>query len=81
MVKAQYSDAHSPFHPAHQCVLKESGKPRERRCLFALYHNFVRIHEALKVTPAIAAEVTERLWEIDDIVDVLEAWEAAQKDV
>jgi hypothetical protein len=27
--------------------------------------------------PAMAAKVTERLWEIGDIVDVLEAWEAA----
>jgi hypothetical protein len=27
------------------------------------------------MTPAMAAEVTERLWEIGDIVDVLEAWE------
>jgi hypothetical protein len=27
---------------------------------------------------AMAAKVTERLWEIGDIVGVLEAWEAAQ---
>jgi len=43
--------------------------------LFALYYNFVRIHKTLKVTPAMAAGVTSRLWEIGDIVDVLEAWE------
>ena len=45
--------------------------------LFAMYYNFVRIHKTLKVTPAMAAGVTSRLWEIGDIVDVLEAWEAA----
>jgi IS1 family transposase len=45
--------------------------------LFAMYYNFVRIHKTLKVTPAMAAKVTERLWEMGDIVDVLEAWEAA----
>jgi hypothetical protein len=28
-------------------------------------------------TPAMAAKVTKRLWEIGDIVDVLEAWENA----
>ena len=28
-------------------------------------------------TPAMAAKVTERLWEMSDIVDVLEAWKAA----
>jgi hypothetical protein len=28
------------------------------------------------MTPAMAANVTKRLWEMSDIVDVLEAWEA-----
>jgi hypothetical protein len=38
----------------------------------------VRIHKTLRTTPAMAARVTERLWEIGDIVNVLEAWEAAK---
>jgi hypothetical protein len=46
--------------------------------LFALYYNFVRIHKTLRTTPAMAANVSKRLWEIGDIVDVLEAWEAAR---
>ena len=44
--------------------------------LHFLYYNFVRIHKTLKVTPAMAAGVTDRLWEVSDMVDVLEAWEA-----
>jgi hypothetical protein len=40
-------------------------------------HNFVRVHKTLRMTPAMAAGVTKRLWEISDVVDVLEAWEAA----
>jgi IS1 family transposase len=44
--------------------------------LFAMYYNFVRIHKTLRVTPAMAAGVTEKLWEIGDIVQVLEQWEA-----
>jgi len=39
------------------------------------YYNFVRIHKTLKVTPAMAAGVTDRLWEVSDLVAVLEAWE------
>jgi hypothetical protein len=35
----------------------------------------VRIHQPLKIFSAMATGVTERLWEIRDIVDVLEAWE------
>jgi hypothetical protein len=45
--------------------------------LHFLYYNFVRIHKTLKVTPAMAADVADRLWEIADMVIVLEAWEAA----
>jgi hypothetical protein len=43
--------------------------------LHFLYYNFVRIHKTLKTTPAMAAEVTKRLWEVSDIVDVLDTWE------
>jgi len=46
--------------------------------LHFLYYNFVRIHKTLKVTPAMAAGITDRLWEIADMVNVLEAWEAAK---
>jgi hypothetical protein len=40
------------------------------------YYNFVRIRKTLKVTPATAAGVTDRLWEVADMLSVLEAWEA-----
>jgi hypothetical protein len=43
--------------------------------LHFLYYNFVRIHKTLRMTPAMAAGVTKRLWEIGDIVNVLETWE------
>ena len=42
-----------------------------------MYYNFVRIHKTLRVTPAMAAKVTDRLWEIADIVRVLEDREIA----
>lgn len=32
-----------------------------------LYYNFVRVHQTLKVTPAMAAGVTTRLWEMTDV--------------
>ncbi len=40
--------------------------------LHFMYYNFVRIHRTLKVTPAMAAGVTDRLWEIEDIVKLLD---------
>ncbi len=44
--------------------------------LHAMYYNFVRIHQTLKVSPAMAAGVTDRLWEMTDVVEMIEAWEA-----
>ncbi len=46
--------------------------------LHSMYYNFVRLHKTLRMTPAMAAGVTHRLWEIGDIVAVIEAWEAEQ---
>ena len=43
--------------------------------LHFLYYNFVRVHKTLRMSPAMAAGVTKRLWEIGDIVTVLENWE------
>ncbi len=39
--------------------------------LHFMYYNFVRIHQALKTTPAMAAGVSTKLWEISDIVELL----------
>jgi IS1 family transposase len=36
--------------------------------LHFMYYNFVRIHQTLRVTPAMAANVTDRVWEVADIV-------------
>jgi len=47
--------------------------------LHFLYYNFVRVHQTLKVTPAMAAGVTKRLWEMKDVVEMLEAWEATHR--
>jgi hypothetical protein len=44
--------------------------------LHAMYYNFVRVHQTLRVSPAMAAGVTTRLWEMTDVVAMLEEWEA-----
>jgi IS1 family transposase len=35
------------------------------------HYNFVRIHQSLRVTPAMAAGVTDRLWSIEGVVALL----------
>jgi IS1 family transposase len=44
--------------------------------LYFLYYNFVRIHKTLKMSPAMAAGVTDRLWSVEDIVALLDARDA-----
>ena len=46
--------------------------------LHFMYYNFARIHKTLRVTPAMAAGVTDKLWDIADIVRVIEDHEARQ---
>jgi IS1 family transposase len=44
--------------------------------LHMMYYNFVRIHQKLRMSPAMAAGVSDRLWEVADIVALVEAEEA-----
>jgi hypothetical protein len=39
-------------------------------------YNFIKIHRTLRVTPAMAAGVTDRLFDVSDIVQLLEAAES-----
>lgn len=34
------------------------------------YHNFVRVHQTLKTTPAVAAGIVARRWKIEDLVEL-----------
>jgi hypothetical protein len=39
-------------------------------------YNFIKIHRTLRVSPAMAAGVTERLWDVSDLVALWESEEA-----
>lgn len=41
--------------------------------LHVMFYNFLRIHETLQVTPAMAAGVTERVFNMNDIVAMIDA--------
>jgi hypothetical protein len=41
--------------------------------LFFCHYNFCRIHKTLKVTPGMAAGVTNTLWSLEDIAERIEA--------
>jgi hypothetical protein len=57
---------------------KKAENHAHMMAIYFMHYNFIRIHQTLKITPAMAAGVTPKLWEMSDMVAVLEAWEATQ---
>jgi IS1 family transposase len=53
------------------------SKKLENHChavaLYSVWYNFCRIHKTLKVAPAMAAGVTDKLWSMEDIVALIDA--------
>jgi hypothetical protein len=47
--------------------------------IYFMHFNFVRIHQTLRVTPAMAAGVSKTLWSMMDVVRIVDEWEIAQK--
>ena len=47
--------------------------------LYAVWYNWVRIHKTLRVTPAMAADLTDELMSFEDIVAMIDAREGAPK--
>jgi hypothetical protein len=46
--------------------------------LYTTWYYFARINSAVPMSPAMAARLTETLWEIGDIVKLVEEWEATK---
>ena len=40
--------------------------------LYAVFYNWTKIHKTLRVTPAMAAGLTERVWDMADVVALIE---------
>lgn len=59
------------------------SKKFENHChmiaLYTVWYNFARINSAVKVSPAMAAGVSNRLWDMIDIVKLVEASEGPAK--
>ncbi len=49
---------------------KKFANLRAAIALHFAYYNFVRIHQTLRVTPAMAAQLTDHLWGLDELCNV-----------
>jgi hypothetical protein len=50
------------------CFSKKLENLAAAAALHVAYHNFCRRHSTLRVTPAMAADVTTRLWNLEDLL-------------
>lgn len=35
--------------------------------IYTIWHNFIRVHKTLKMSPAVAAGLSQTLWSMDDL--------------
>jgi IS1 family transposase len=47
--------------------------------LYTVWYNFVRMHKTLRMSPAMAAGIEGKLWDMTDVVALIDAREAAPK--
>lgn len=60
------------------------SKKIENHChalaLYFVHYNFMRIHKTLRVTPAMAAGITDRVWSWEDIIAIIDDVEEQRRD-
>jgi hypothetical protein len=56
---------------------RKAGRVRHALSLYFTFYNWTRIHKTLRVTPAMAAGLTDHLWTMEEIIGLMD--EAAPK--
>ena len=70
------------IHQAWQIAVLGSKKLENHIHMVSLYtvwYNYVRINSAVKTSPAMAAGLSQTLWEMDDLVAMVDAYENSAK--
>lgn len=65
--------ANRPFTRLANAFSKKIDNHPYALALYFAFYNFCRTHKILKVTSAMAAGITDRLWSVEDIAEKIEA--------
>jgi hypothetical protein len=76
--QSHHADEHASVYSAENAFSKKVENHAHAVALRMMYYNCVRIHRTLRMTPAMAAGVCDKLWDISDVVVILEKLEAAR---
>ena len=74
------ADGDAPIHAANHAFSKKLENHMHALSICFMHYNFLRIHQTLRTPPAMAAGVVDTLWSLEDIVRIVDEWEASQKD-
>jgi IS1 family transposase len=55
---------------------KKVGNHEAAIAVYFMHYNYCRIHQTLRITPAMAAGLTDHVWEIEEVIALLDAAEA-----
>ena len=59
-------------YPADQRLFKEDRKLAHNVALHYMHDNFCRVRQSLRVTPAMQAKIADHVWEIEELVALLD---------
>ena len=52
-------------------LIKNTGGNAATVALYFMYYNFGRVHQTLRVTPAMEAGIADHVWSVEEIVGLL----------
>jgi hypothetical protein len=61
----------SPVHAVTNAFSKKVENHAAMVALYFMYYNFARVHQTLRVTPAMEAGLSDHVWSIEEIVSLL----------
>jgi hypothetical protein len=70
--RAEHATASMRRFAPDECVLKKGRESRRSRGTLLMYYNFGRVHQTLRVTPAMEAGVANGMWSVQEIVALLD---------
>jgi len=65
------ADVPAPIYPPYERLLKKVENHAAAVALYFMYDNLGRVHQTLRVTPAMEAGVTDNVWSVSEIVGYL----------
>jgi hypothetical protein len=62
---------HAPVYSPDECVSKKVENLEHAVALHFMHYNFCRVHQSLRVTPAMEAGIADHVWSLDEVIALL----------